>query len=511
MGRGSEGAQRARRAKKSDHVSSIGTADRRDDANGTRKMELPVGQVALMCGNALLAVKSGSLWVHGLLVREGSAPVRVCADARIGGALALEAAPGDVQVPLLREAVVSFQLRPAHGSAGGSGSGLAAPAATPIPAEWRQAADSIAAASAACASAGHPAAVVAVCGSKGTGKSTFARLLVNALLSRGSGCVAFLDVDCGQPELTVPGLLSAHLLREPLLGPPHLHQREPGAARFIGDTSPQADPAAYVAAAVSLARWLQGSAGGAPLVVNTPGWVKGIGYEALAAVLAGVRPSHTVLMQAPAVRRNLPPEPFWLPAPPSGALPPPPPIIVQLPAAEALAPDAGGARRASAVEARALLWTALARRCLHEPPAGAEIDGSPGGTLCSEESPALGGWDADAQAAAAAALAAQTPYVACLDDLDVQFLHADVPPRQLCCALNVDAAARRVYLLTPLGERNLQRVTTMQVGRLELPPELMQGGGFASPYLSIGSIAADGTGAGMIKSRNNLLRAAQAG
>ncbi len=50
-----------------------------------------------------------------------------------------------------------------------------------------------------------------------------------------------------------------------------------------------------------------------------------------------------------------------------------------------------------------------------------------------------------------------------------------------------------------------------QVGRLELPPELLQGGGFASPYLSIGSIAAAGTGAGAIKSRNNLLRAAQAG
>ncbi len=49
------------------------------------------------------------------------------------------------------------------------------------------------------------------------------------------------------------------------------------------------------------------------------------------------------------------------------------------------------------------------------------------------------------------------------------------------------------------------------MGRLELPPELLQGGGFVSPYLSIGSIAAAGTGAGAIKSRNNLLRAAQAG
>ena len=42
-------------------------------------------------------------------------------------------------------------------------------------------------------------------GAQGTGKSTFARLLVNALMSRGAKAVAYLDVDCGQPELTVPG------------------------------------------------------------------------------------------------------------------------------------------------------------------------------------------------------------------------------------------------------------------------------------------------------------------
>ena len=69
--------------------------------------------------------------------------------------------------------------------------------------------------------------------------------------------------------------------------------------------------------------------------------MQGLGYEALAAVLAAVRPSHAVLMQAPAVRRNLPPEPFWLPRPPAGALPPPPPVIVQLPAADAPPADAG--------------------------------------------------------------------------------------------------------------------------------------------------------------------------
>ena len=48
---------------------------------------------------------------------------------------------------------------------------------------------------------------VAVTGSRGIGKSTFARLLVNRLLNRFP-CVALLDADPGQPEFTPPGLLS---------------------------------------------------------------------------------------------------------------------------------------------------------------------------------------------------------------------------------------------------------------------------------------------------------------
>lgn len=45
---------------------------------------------------------------------------------------------------------------------------------------------------------------VAVVGSKGVGKSTLARLLVNSLLE-ASPVVAYLDTDCGQSEFTVPG------------------------------------------------------------------------------------------------------------------------------------------------------------------------------------------------------------------------------------------------------------------------------------------------------------------
>ena len=51
-----------------------------------------------------------------------------------------------------------------------------------------------------------------VCGCKGAGKSTFARLLTNQLLSRAGASLAYLDTDCGQAEFTPAGLSVAGLL-----------------------------------------------------------------------------------------------------------------------------------------------------------------------------------------------------------------------------------------------------------------------------------------------------------
>lgn len=83
------------------------------------------------------------------------------------------------------------------------------------------------------------APVVVICGAKGAGKSTMARYIVNRILGsqRGSESrffdepkgrvgdlgVAYLETDVGQPELTPPGVVSLHVLIEPLLAQPHVH------------------------------------------------------------------------------------------------------------------------------------------------------------------------------------------------------------------------------------------------------------------------------------------------
>lgn len=72
-----------------------------------------------------------------------------------------------------------------------------------------------------------------------------------------------------------------------------------------------------------------------------------------------------------------------------------------------------------------------------------------------------------------------------------------------------DAAAGRLLILTAVPEEELESVSVLQLGRLELPASLLQTAAHLSPYLCLHSLSSTGTGAGAIKSRNNLLRQGQ--
>ncbi|CAM9565538.1 unnamed protein product, partial [Ectocarpus fasciculatus] len=185
-----------------------------------------------------------------------------------------------------------------------------------IPQDWANAIDDV------LASPPRPAAggggggndSVLVCGAKGVGKSTLCRFLANRMLGRHRE-VAYMDCDLGQPEFTPPGQVSLHLLNTPVVGPPHANLRHPHLAYFIGTTTSKPEPLLYSAAVRALAeRACEGAVGGAgqqqeersasffaggapppnPLVVNTDGWVKGMGEDLLGAVIDAVRPRHIV-------------------------------------------------------------------------------------------------------------------------------------------------------------------------------------------------------------------------
>ncbi|GAA6063209.1 hypothetical protein JCM10212_006842 [Sporobolomyces blumeae] len=167
---------------------------------------------------------------------------------------------------------------------------------------------------------------VMVEGSKRVGKSTFSKMLLNKLLDRYEA-VAYLDTDLGQPEFTTSGFVSLTVLRRPVFGPAFTHLTIPVAAHYLGSSSPASDPSTYVDAITSLLSTFalevefplvdepapthsrrrhhlhrdQPSASRAPigkvrervpLVINTQGWVKGLGADLLAKLKTAIQPTH---------------------------------------------------------------------------------------------------------------------------------------------------------------------------------------------------------------------------
>ncbi|KAL8676042.1 MAG: hypothetical protein Q9186_007397 [Xanthomendoza sp. 1 TL-2023] len=125
-----------------------------------------------------------------------------------------------------------------------------------------------------------------ICGPKGSGKSTFARMLVNGLLKFRS--VALLDIDPGQPEFSPPGEVSLVQVTSYNFGPSFCHPNasEHGIklirSHHIGATSPQDDTHNYQRCVINLFehyKQLLKLHPLCPLVVNTAGWIQGTGLE----------------------------------------------------------------------------------------------------------------------------------------------------------------------------------------------------------------------------------------
>lgn len=127
--------------------------------------------------------------------------------------------------------------------------------------------------------------VVAI-GPKSSGKSTFNRLLCNTLLSKPSvKKLLYLDLDPGQPEFGPPGQLSLVEVTASILGPSFTHLARAQATRSrlirshtIAATSLKDDPDHYLACARDLAQHAKNQY---PLVVNSCGWVTGLGANVL--------------------------------------------------------------------------------------------------------------------------------------------------------------------------------------------------------------------------------------
>mmetsp|Transcript_65901 Transcript_65901/g.213210 ORF Transcript_65901/g.213210 Transcript_65901/m.213210 type:complete len:625 (+) Transcript_65901:66-1940(+) len=153
--------------------------------------------------------------------------------------------------------------------------------------------------------------VLLVVGAKNVGKSTCCRHFVNTLLS-AVGVVFFLETDLGQPELTPPGLISLHRICAPLLNfSPAAQPDERNkclVSLFAGGTTPAVHPILYarsVRAAVDayfeVCQKHPGPSPPPPLVVNSHGWLTGLGLELVHAVLRAVRPQLVIRIRGNSV------------------------------------------------------------------------------------------------------------------------------------------------------------------------------------------------------------------
>lgn len=154
---------------------------------------------------------------------------------------------------------------------------------------------------------------ILVCGAKGVGKSTYVRYITNRLLStneRNVTEVAILDCDVGQTELSPPGMLTLTVVKRPILSPAHAHMvcgaqnshfrlvdRHEGAC-FYGFTTSKTNPESFTAAVSHLmdkyTNLCNERGYKIPLVVNTDGWVKGLGFEILSCIIPTVNCCHVV-------------------------------------------------------------------------------------------------------------------------------------------------------------------------------------------------------------------------
>ncbi|KAG9306683.1 hypothetical protein G9A89_004230 [Geosiphon pyriformis] len=154
---------------------------------------------------------------------------------------------------------------------------------------------------------------IIVCGHKKVGKSTFSRFLMNHLLNSYSK-IAYIESDIGQSEFTPSGLVSLNLIDSPLFGPPFTHLKRPYRSYFIGHTTPKDDPDYYLECLEELVNISQRDIAAdfneldllnpleipsrIPVIINTHGWVKGMGYDLLLHIIKLFNPTHICQFQS---------------------------------------------------------------------------------------------------------------------------------------------------------------------------------------------------------------------
>ncbi|CAN1216427.1 Polynucleotide 5'-hydroxyl-kinase NOL9 [Linum perenne] len=306
--------------------------------------------------------------------------------------------------------------------------------------------------------------IALICGAKNCGKTTFSRYLLNVLLRRYRK-VGYLDTDVGQPEFTTPGFLSLTVVDEltPDLTIPCL--KRPERCFFFGDTSSKRDPTSYMKNISALYDYYRkeyctydstesSSKRGLPLIVNTPGWVKGVGYDILVDMLRYIAPTHVVKIDTSSTRKNLPAGKFWLDGD----------ADLEVNLIEIFSANQDSFNRSVLVKKdahllRDLRIMAYFRQCFPD-------------TLKVDTIKEL-----------ANALASHPPYQVPISSIKIRHLYCQVPQAEVLYSLNativgivrgIDTVKGLLYIITPVTQITLSKVDLLLQGLIEIPTCLLQ-------------------------------------
>lgn len=350
--------------------------------------------------------------------------------------------------------------------------------------EWSEAADSVA-----YDSTTSPPPIALVCGPKNCGKTTFSRYLLNILLQRYKR-VGYLDTDVGQPEFTTPGFLSLTVVDKltPDLTIPCL--KTPERCFFFGDVSSKRDPTAYLKCIFTLYDYYRKEycksdspvENEMPLVVNTHGWVKGVGYDILVDMLRHIAPTHVVKINTTSERKNLPGGKFWL--------------------------DEGYGRQVNLIDINSTRQDSFNRSVLIQKDARLLRDLR---IMAYFRQCFPSNLNITTIKELANALASHPPYQVPISSIKIRHLHSQVPHTEVFYSLNasivglavsskqsenmpwcvglgivrgIDTFKGLLYLISPVPPILLEKVDLLLQGFIHIPTCLLQVQGCMSPYMS---------------------------
>ncbi|KAJ0977933.1 hypothetical protein J5N97_013407 [Dioscorea zingiberensis] len=357
-------------------------------------------------------------------------------------------------------------------------------AAAIIPPSWEKAAESIARRGSTA-----PPPIAVICGPKNSGKSTFSRYLINTLLPRYKK-VGYLDTDVGQPDFFLPGCLSIHVIDEYISDLMNWRIKSPDRCYFFGDVSSKRDPQAYLGQVTSLYDYFLeehykfNEKEALPLIINTPGWVKGTGYDLLVEILKYIGPTHVVQIRISAESKNLPTGAFWLDGEHYGLL-----DLIDIYSARTDFNNQSVLTRKDAGTLRDRRLFEYFKLCF---PSDLDIK---------------------ANRDLAFALASLCPYEVPFSRIKVKHLHCQVPNTEVFHSLNativglaidsgerplsctqqcvglgivrgIDIKKDRIYVLTPVPIHDLQKVDLLLQGFIEIPTGFLQVRRCLSPYMA---------------------------